>query len=237
RDDAGVRTTVARTGGSPASSLVLTALRLIGVTADGRGGVRASVASGRDGLVLSTRGRPLSGRPGGGGAPVGGTVPSGPTASMADAGAFAFRADLSDGAGGVFRVDTSGPLPVVRAVVREGDSVSGDQVSVRTLPSSLTPSINAGAAVAYRATLAGAESGSAIFIATPDGVTTRVLAARDRTAVGVLVRLRDPVLADDGSLVVPASVTGGGPSLFVYRSGAFSELARIGTKTDIDTGL
>jgi hypothetical protein len=237
RDDAGVRTTIARTGGSPSSGLVLTALRLIGVTADGRVGFRGSVASGRDGLFLSTSDLPLRVVEVGEATPVGGTFRSVSNASMNDAGAFAFRADLSDGTGGVFRVDTSGPLPVVRAVVREGDSVSGDQVSVRTLPSSLTPSINVGAAVAYRATLTGAESGSAIFIATPDGVTTRVLAARDRTAVGVLVRLRDPVLADDGSLVVPASVTGGGPSLFLYRSGAFSELARIGTKTDIDTGL
>ena len=70
-----------------------------------------------------------------------------------------------------------------------------------------------------------------------DGSITRIVAASDQTAVGDLVRLRDPALADDGSLVIPASVTGGGPSLFVFRAGAVSALARIGELTDIDTGL
>src|SRR5262249_8356610 len=43
--------------------------------------------------------------------------------------------------------------------------------------------------------------------------------------------------ADDGSVIVPASQTGTGPSLFVYRAGAITALAKIGDATDIDTGL
>src|SRR5262249_41001457 len=60
--------------------------------------------------------------------------------------------------------------------------------------------------------------------------------ARDKIDVGALVRLRDPAIADDGSLVIPASVTGNGPLLVVYRSGALSTLAQVGQPTDIDTG-
>jgi hypothetical protein len=37
--------------------------------------------------------------------------------------------------------------------------------------------------------------------------------------------------------VIPASVPRGGPSLFVYRAGTVSALARIGDRTDLDTGL
>ncbi len=236
RDVAGVRTTIARTGGAPTAGLVFTALRVIGVTADGRVGFRASVASGRDGLFLGGGDRLQRVVEVGEATPVGGTFRSVSNASLNDAGTFAFRGDLSDGTGGVFRVDTSGPLPVAHAVVREGDPV-GDDVTVRSLPSSLTPSINAGGSIAFRATLAGGESGSAIFVAAADGSLARILGARDPSAAGLLVRLRDPVLADDGSLVLPASVTGRGPSLYVYRAGAVSDLALIGTPTDIDTGL
>jgi hypothetical protein len=237
RDVGGVRTTIARTGGTASSELAITALRLIGVAADGRVGFRASIEGGRDGLFVSAGERAQRAVEVGEATPVGGTFRSVSNASMSDGGAFAFRGDLSNGTGGVFRVHTSGPLPQVQVVVREGDVVGGDDVRVRSLPSSLTPSINVAGAVAFRATLAGAESGSAIFVAAPDGTITRILAARDPTAAGVLVRLRDPVLAGDGSLVIPASVTGGGPSLVVYRAGAVRPLARIGEQTDIDTGL
>ena len=113
----------------------------------------------------------------------------------------------------------------------------GSGARVRTLASALTPSINAAGAVAYRALLEEADSGSAIFVAGPDGSITRVVGASDQTAVGDLVRLRDAALADDGSIALPASVRAGGPSLFVVRGGGVSALARLGEQTDIDTGL
>ena len=43
-----------------------------------------------------------------------------------------------------------------------------------------------------------------------------------------LKRLSDPAIADDGSLVIPASVTGNGPMLVIYRAGALSTLAQVG---------
>jgi len=231
----GARTTIARTGGSPAEGPVYSALRLIGVTADGRVGVRASVEGGRDGLFLSTGDRLRRVVEVGEATPVGGTFRSVAGASMNDGGTFAFRGDLSDGTGGVFRVDTSDALPRVQVVVREGDSVAGARV--RMLASSLTPSINAAGDVAYRASLEEADSGSAIFVTGRDGVTTRVVGASDQTVVGDLVRLRDAALADDGSIVLPASVRSGGPSLFVVHGHGVSPLARLGERTDIDTGL
>ncbi len=233
RDVAGVRTSIVR---SSPSSDAFTAVRLVGVSADGRVGFRGSRVRGRDGLFVSDGDRVQRIVEVNDASPVGGTFETVAGASMNDAGDVAFRADLSDGTGGVFRTATSGGVSVVRAVAREGDPVGGD-VRVRSLPSSLTPSINAGGAVAYRATLTGAETGSAIFVASPDGTTTPILNVGDTTAVGVLLRFRDPVLADDGSLVIPASIKGGGPSLFVYRAGAVRDLARIGTRTDIDSGL
>jgi hypothetical protein len=237
RDAAGIRTLIARTGGSGSSGAVFTAFRLVGVAADGRVAFRASVATGRDGLFVSSGDRLQRVVEVGEASPVGGTFRSVAGASINDGGEVAFRADLSDGTGGVFRVNTASAAPVVRAVVREGDVIAGEDVRVRSLPSSLTPTINAAGAVAFRATLEGAESGSAIYVAASDGSITRIVAARERTAAGVLIRLRDPAIADDGSLVIPASITGGGPALFVYRAGAVSTLARTREQTDIDTGL
>lgn len=235
RDDAGVRITIVRAG---AATDTFTALRLVGVAADGRVGFRGSVVRGRDGLFTSVGDRVQRVVEVGEVSPVGGTFRSVSGATMNDSGAFAFRGDLSDGTGGVFRVDTSSAVPVVQPVVREGDAVGDAEVHIRTLASSLTPSINASGAIAFRASLSGADTASsAVFVAAPDGGTTRIVAARDNTAAGLLVRLRDPVLADDGSLVVPASTIGGGPSLFVYRAGSVSALARIGQVTDIDNGL
>jgi hypothetical protein len=235
RDSGGVRTLIARTDGS-AGGGVFTAFRLVGVAGDGRVGFRAAVASGRDGLFVSSGDRVQRVVEVGEASPVGGTFRSVEGASINERGGVAFRADLSDGTGGVFRVDASSVAPVVQAVVREGDVVAGDDVRIRSLPSSLTPSINAAGAIAFRATLAGAESGSAIFVAGTDGSIARILDARDRTAAGVLIRLRDPAIADDGSLVIPASIAGSGPALFVYRAGAVSTLAGTQEPTDVDTG-
>jgi hypothetical protein len=49
-------------------------------------------------------------------------------------------------------------------------------------------------------------------------------------------RLRDPLLADDGSVLVSAVVSGVGEGLFVARDGAIAPLATIGDATDADTG-
>ncbi len=235
-DAAGVRTDLVRTGSRGSLGGGFTALRLIGVAADGRVGFRGSVENGRDGLFLATAGRVQAVVEVGEASPVGGTFRAVAGASMNDAGTFAFRGELSEGGGGVFRVDTAGDTPRVQAVVREGDPVGDTDVRIRTLPSSLTPSINGVGEVAFRATVAGADGGSAVFVGAPGAGLRRIVGARDATAFGTLVRLRDPALADNGTLVLPASVTGGGPSLFVVRSGTVTALARIGETTTLDTG-
>src|SRR5262249_57721821 len=83
--------------------------------------------------------------------------------------------------------------------------------------------------------LRGGRGGPPTCAAPPGGASQRIVSARDQTAVGSLVRLRDPVIADDGSLVIPASVTGSGPLPIVARQGTFSALAKVGQPTDIDT--
>jgi hypothetical protein len=234
RQAGGVGTSVARTGGAPAAGLVFTALRLIGVTADGRVGYRASVSDGPDGLFLSDRVQPVAQV--GEASPAGGTFRSLTGASMNDAGTFAFRADGSDGSAGVFRAVATGAVPI-ETILREGDDVGGG-ATVTTLPSSLIPSINSTGAIAFRASLSGSTGGSGIFVAAPGSALQQIVSAREQSGTGgKLVRLRDPSIADDGSVIVPASQTGIGPSLFVYRAGAITSLATIGESTDIDTGL
>jgi hypothetical protein len=227
-------TSVARTGGSPSAGLVYTALRLLGVTADGRVGYRGSVSSAPDGLFIS--GRPQALVQVGEASPAGGTFRTVTGASMSDGGTFTFRADGSDGNAGVFRAFSTGVVPI-ETVVREGDDV-GAGITIKSLPSSTVPSINATGAIAFRATLSGASGGSGIFVATPGSTLQQIVSAREQSDTGgKLVRLRDPAIADDGSVLVPASQTGTGPSLFVYRAGAITSLAKIGEATDIDTGL
>src|SRR5262249_28698028 len=102
----GVGTSIARTGGAPGAGLVFTSLRLIDVASDGRVGYRAGVLAAPDGLFVSGRVQPV--------VQVGEANPSGGTfraitgASMNDAGTLAFRADGSDGNGGVFRAVSTG---------------------------------------------------------------------------------------------------------------------------------
>ena len=75
---------------SPSAGLVFTALRLLGVTADGRVGYRASVASAPDGLFVSGRRRRRVVQVGEA-SPVGGTFRTVTGASMSDGGTFTFR--------------------------------------------------------------------------------------------------------------------------------------------------
>jgi hypothetical protein len=237
-DTSGDRRQVVRTSTGDDGTPAFTAIRVIGVSATGNVAFRGDLANGRDGLFQGD-GTSLQQLVGVGDAtPVGGTYRSVTGASMNAADEVAFRADLSGGGSAVFVVDGSRASRPVREVIREGDIVGPDALQIRNFQSSFVPSINASGAVAVRATLQEGESGAgaAIFVVGRDGVPSHIVGVREQTAVGVLVRLRDPVLADDGSVVVPASVPGGGPSLFVSRAGVLSDLARLGEPTDLDTG-
>src|SRR5262249_2241144 len=216
---------------------VFSALHLVGVATDGRVGFRGAVASGRDGIFMATANGFKAMAQTGDLTPVGSTFRTVTGASMNDRGTLVFRGDLNDNnKAGVFRVDTSGPVPLVQPVVLEGATVGGPTITISSLPSSLTPAINGNGTVAFRASVAGGNGGSGIFVAAPGATLQQIVSARNKTAVGALVRLCDPVIADDGSLVIPASVTGSGPLLVVYRAGTLSTLAQVGQVTDIDTG-
>ncbi len=237
-------TRIVRTGDTAPSGGVFVSLRIVGVSTGGVVGFRGSVTGGRDGLFTGAgeQGAVVL-RPivvvGDASFAGGGTFTQLTGATVNDAGVWAFRGVVSAGRrGGVFRADATGPVIFGAGIALEDDPVAGSAgVVIRQLPSSLAPSINAGGAVAFRASLGGAETGSAIFVAPLAAPPARILSTRDPTAVGALVRFRDPVMADDGSILIAASITGSGPGLFVYRAGVVSSLARMGDVTDLDDGL
>ncbi len=236
---AGTVVAIARTGANSPGGGTFSSLRLAGVSATGRVGFRGSVTSGRDGLFAgdgtTLKTVVLVGDVAFAG---GGTFSDIGGASLNDGDVWAFRGTITNGnRSGVFRTDASLLVPQGDGVVLEGDATADAGVVFRQLPSSLVPSINATGGVAFRATLGGGEGGSAIFVAAPGVPPVRVLSSRDPVpSLGSLVRFRDPVLADDGSLVVPASVTGSGPGLFAYAGGQVTGLARFGDVTDLDDG-
>ncbi len=237
-------TRMVRTGDLSPAGGTLVSLRLVGVSSGGVVGFRGGVSGGRDGLfaaageqgAVTMRSVVVVGDASFAG---GGTFTQLTGATLNDAGMWAFRGVITSGRrAGVFRADTTGPVVIGTGVALEDDGLAGTpDVTYRQLPSSLAPSINNSGAIAFRSSLGGAETGSAIFVAEPGGPPTRILSTRDPTAVGALVRFRDPAMADDGSVVVSASITGSGPGLFVYRAGVVSVLARLGDITDMDDGL
>jgi hypothetical protein len=236
-------TRMVRTGDTSPAGGTLVSLRLVGVSVGGVVGYRGAVSGGRDGLFAASGDQgSVTTRPvvvvGDASFAGGGTFTQLSGATLNDSGVWAFRGVVSVGRrAGVFRADASGPVVIGGGVALEDDAVGGSAgVTLRQLPSSLAPSINASGAVAFRASLGGAETGSAIFVAAPNAAPTRILSTRDPTAVGALVRFRDPAMADDGSVVVSASITGSGPGLFIYRAGVVSALAKLGDATDVDAG-
>lgn len=222
----------------------ITSLRLLGVSADGWVGFRVAVSGGRDGFL---RGDGLRVEPvvivgdAVGGLGEGGTIGSLGGATVNAANTWAFRASMETLRGtltGVFRVNAAGASPRVEPLALEGKDAGEPGVVFRSFPSSLVPSINAEGVVAFRATLAGGDTGSAVFTVAPGGSLRRIVGTREPTPVGSLVRFRDPVIADDGSLCISASRTGIGPGLYVHRDGTLlaTPLAQQGERTDVDTG-
>lgn len=227
---------IAHTGDISYEGGQIVSLRLIGVSSRGRVGFRAAVSGGRDGLFWSdgtNKGRIATE---GEATPSGGSYARIGGATMNGDDAWAFRADRSSDDAGIFRVDASGLVPIIQTVVFENDETETPGVTIRQIPSSLEPSINAGGVVAFRASLRGGNGGSGIFLAPRFGPPVQIVQTQDATAVGGLVRLRDPVIANDESVVVPASITGLGPGLYVYRAGQVTTLAQVGDPTDLDRG-
>ena len=237
----GLAAIVATGDGGPKGG-TFTGLRVVGVTSDGRVGFRGVVAGAKDGYFLGDGATTRAVVEVGEASPVGGTFDSLAGASMNDGGTWAFRAAVAQrgvaSVAGVFRTDSpgTGSAPAPTAVALEGDATDQPGVTFRGFPSSLVPSINTAGAIAFRATLSGADSGSGIFVAAAGGVPRLQLSAGSPTAAGSLVRLRDPAVADDGSVAFPASITGKGPGIFVARGGTVQTLAQLGDKSEVDNG-
>ncbi len=224
---------IARTGEFSPGGGTFTSFRPVGVSDAGAAGFRFTASGGPDGFFTwngSTLLRvALVNDP----TPAGSQFKELDQATMNAAGTWAFLGQLADGSGGgIFRADLSAGFARLAVVVRSGQPspIGG---TYKQVPSSLAPSLNTSGAIAFRATLSGALFSSGAFVAAPSGVVTRVVATGEQTSAGKLVQVRNPLLADDGSVLVPATTKGGRAAYYVVRAGQVRELAALGTPTDV----
>ena len=240
RRDAGGVVEVARSGAASPTGGTYAAFRLLGVTSTGQVGFRATVSGGPDGLFAATATSVDAVALVGQGSPAGGSYTAISGGSVHPSGQWAFHASLSTDQAGVFAVDFSGPLPLVRPVALSGAALPLDGATIRGFPESMDPSINAAGTVAFRALIASeAESAppSGVFTVATDGTITRTATVRQEfPGLGTISRLRDPAIADDDSVLVSAFLAGAGSGLFVARNGGLTSLARFGDVTDVDAG-
>lgn len=230
-------TELARTGGpSPAGGLY-TSFRPVGISASGRVGFRGAVTAGPDGLFYWTGSALAKLAVVGDSTPAGGSYATVGLASMNDADVWAFRASLSgDGGPGVFRADTTPSVPQIDTVVVRGGATPLNG-TFADFPTSLVPSINEAGAIAFRATVADGKANSGVFVASADGQLTTAVAVRAEIGKRFLVRLREVVLAEDGGVVVRATLDDGTPGLFLARDGTATSLAALGDATDLGAGF
>src|SRR5438477_268526 len=153
----------------------------------------------------------------------------------------AFSALLDNGVRGVFRADTSGGRRTLAPVALEGDATPTGEVTFgegkfRAFASTLVPAIDAGGTIVFRATIANGRVSAAVVLARTGEALRTLVGVGQTTSAGRLAQLRDPVLADDDSVVVPATVVGGTSGLFRVRPAGtvtVSALAQLGQQTDV----
>ncbi len=226
---------VVRTGRFSPAGGTYTTIHLIGVSATGRVAFRGITSGGPDGLFYwdrtDLRKFVVVSEP----SQVGSTFKTVGLATMNDAETWTFRAALADGRSGVFRGSSAAVIAVTPLAISGAPTPIGG--TFKDFPSSLVPVINTGGLVAFRATVEGASFTSGLFVALPDGTLVKVAAVGEPTAAGVLARLRELALADDGGTVFRASLTGGTQGLFLAAGGSVDRLAVVGDATDAGTGF
>ncbi len=247
-DAPGALTEVARTGAPAPAGGTFAAFRLVGVSASGRVGFRSAVTAGPDGLFVWDGGavRPLAVV--GDASPVGGRFTALGLASVNDADQWAFRGTVARAGtagtlNGVFTADATTSVARFTAVALEDDaSPLGGRF--RNIPTSLVPAINARGTVAFRASVRDGTASAGVFVRSLDGALATIVAVGDVVADGDdraegarLVRLRDPAIADDGSVLLRASISRGAPGLFVARHGRVTSLAILTDTTDLGVGF
>jgi hypothetical protein len=242
RGGSGPLVDVAHTGGSSPAGGTFSSLRVIGVRTTGVVGCAATVTEGRDGLFEGD-GTALRKVIAEGDGTLDGTITSIDGASMNTGGLFAFLGTLQNGTRGIVRADARSPIPQVDMIVHVGDDAPGvaGGVFARFAPS-VVPAINGAGDVAFRVTLGGEATGAGIFVGHPDGSTRKIVTTREAVEVltpsgatekQTLPRLHDPVMANDGSVVVVATPPSEGVGLFVARDGGIAELIRFGAAADL----
>jgi hypothetical protein len=234
RRDAGGFVVIARLGQAAPTGGRFTTIRPLGVSAAGRVGFHAVVSQGPNGLFAGSGDSMEAVVVVGQGSPSGGAFSSLGDAAINPADRWVFRASLSSGVSGVFLADTAAANVPITTVALEGDPAPIEHAKFRGFPSSSTPSINAGGVMTFRGLLEGIDAGAAVFVAPGDGSLVPLVTTQQETQVGTLIQLRDPVIADDGSVVLPATVAGSGPSLYSVRDGKLSQLAQFGATTTGD---
>ena len=234
-------TEVTRTGASAPGGGTFLALAVVGVSRAGRVGFRGTATAGRDGLFVwdGIRVLPVAvlGDPG----PVVGRLTALGAASMNAADQWAFRATVArtgptGAVDGVFAADASTAVVRVAAVALAGDPTPlggtfGD------FPTALVPVINGRGTIGFRAGVTGGSAPAAVFVTTADGRLATIVAVGGTIDGARLVRARDPVLADDGSVLVPATLARGAPALLVARAGRLEALVRALDTTDLGPGF
>jgi hypothetical protein len=238
-DGGGPAVEVARVGAPAPTGGTFTSFRLVGVAADGSVGFRGAVSGGRDGLFAWSAGVLAARAVVGDATPAGGRFTTLGGASLNDDGRWVFRgtAALPDGSmSGIFLADASQPVVRLDAIALEHQPTPLGGV-FRSFPSSVTPAIAPDGTVVFRATVQGAAFPSGVFLRTRAGDLVTVVAAGQSTAVGSLLRLRDPGLAADGSVVLGATLRDGTPGLFRVVSGEVRALAILGEATDLGGGF
>lgn len=224
---------IARSGEPSPGGGTFTSFRPVGVSDAGGAGFRFTASGGPDGFLLWTGSTLLRVALVNDPTPAGSQFKELDQATMNAAGIWAFLGQFADGSGGgIFRADLSAGYAQLAVVVRSGQPspIGG---TYKQFPSSLAPWLNASGAIAFRATLSGALFSSGAFVAAPSGAVTRVVATGEQTTAGKLVQVRNPLLADDGSVLVPATTKGGRAAYYVARAGEVRELAALETPTDV----
>lgn len=234
RADGAAVVEIARPGAPSPAGGTLGTLRVAGIRPDGTVGVRAAVSGGRDGLFAGDGGGLATALVEGASTLVGrlGAIEQ---ATLSRGGVWAFLGALEDGRAGVFRFDGTQVLPLVEPLLLTNDPIpTRPGTSVRDFPNSLVPSVSSAGDVAFRAVLGGSGSGAALFATRGSPTPQLVFSTRDATDLGLLSRLGDPRLADDGSLLFAATPVRGGTGVFVHRGGLVSPLALYGDPTDLE---
>jgi hypothetical protein len=228
---------IARNGAVSPAGGTFTSFRLLGLASNGRVALHGTASKGPDGLFYWDGTTLQKLVVVGDGSPVGGSFRQIGLGDMNDHETWAFRAALSDTRGGVFKTSSAPLFPTFSAIALDGDPtpIGG---TFQGFPSSLVPAINGGDTIAFRTSIDGNKDfPSAVFTAGPDGTLASPVAVNQPTAIGQLARMREVAIAEDGSIIVRATLGGGTPGLFRAQPGQVDVLAELGDATDLGAGF